>query len=345
MECVVCKKSATLQCGGCKNCLRYSNNPPVARYCGIECQTVDWTKHKSLWYLARERSWYYYDIQSVDRKPVEPEYFMMLEGSRTIETTLNMYGRNLIEDGTFNQDSPVAIPFTAALLQSKEEEEAALSFVGGIQAAAWMVEFIQGMLSSVVKRNTAVQHRTKGEKRRTRFSHGRPEDAFITNIPMAFDRRKPVHTVLKVVLRSGEVFAIDLAGAQHGHHEPVVPWEKYKEERILNIRSIDPAAAPKGLLQVQDYSIAKIASAHNRHHSSHVGKMITDDLMEQMNLTLLKWQKDNVGLKTVWTLPPDDYAVKQQAIVDQMHWDLTYTTDADSQATRRGLELRLNSGN
>lgn len=37
------------------------------------------------------------------------------------------------------------------------------------------------------------------------------------------DLRKPLHSVLKGTLRSGEVFAIDIAGAQHGHHEPVTP--------------------------------------------------------------------------------------------------------------------------
>ena len=52
-----------------------------------------------------------------------------------------------------------------------------------------------------------------------------------------FDGRKPEHSVLKLTLRSGEKYAVDLAGAQHGHFEPVTPWDEFEEERILNIVS------------------------------------------------------------------------------------------------------------
>lgn len=37
------------------------------------------------------------------------------------------------------------------------------------------------------------------------------------------------HVVLKAVLTSGEVYAIDLTGAQHGSFEPIVLWAKFME--------------------------------------------------------------------------------------------------------------------
>lgn len=55
--------------------------------------------------------------------------------------------QNLEEDGTYDARYPVAIPFAAHLLPSKEDQEAALSYLGGIQATAWMVEFIKAMMA------------------------------------------------------------------------------------------------------------------------------------------------------------------------------------------------------
>jgi hypothetical protein len=60
---------------------------------------------------------------------------------------------------------------------------------------------------------------------------------------MMFDGRKPLHTALKITLRSGELFAIDLAGASFGHHEPIVPWKEFEEKRILNLVSVEPVSS------------------------------------------------------------------------------------------------------
>jgi hypothetical protein len=50
-----------------------------------------------------------------------------------------------------------------------------------------------------------------------------------------FDAPKPFHNILKVTLRSGEEYAVDLACAQYGHFDPVTPWDEFEEKRILDI--------------------------------------------------------------------------------------------------------------
>jgi hypothetical protein len=111
-----------------------------------------------------------------------------------------------------------------------------------------MMEFVDGMLKSefltyshqiinpslsqpgVVKGVVAIEHRTAGETLRTKFRS-------LDNRPMGFaplglNLTKILHTVLKVTLRSGEKFAINLAGAQHENPQSVVPWAVFEAERI-----------------------------------------------------------------------------------------------------------------
>lgn len=87
--------------------------------------------------------------------------------------------------------------------------------------------------SGIIKENTYIQYETMGELRRTRW---KPYNCSCgTGIEGLHGLRKPRHSVLKVTLRSGEAYAIDLAGAQFGHYEPVVAWKHYNRERIWEI--------------------------------------------------------------------------------------------------------------
>lgn len=52
------------------------------------------------------------------------------------------------EKPQYDDKHHVIIPFAADLLPDKKDQEAILSYRGGIQATIWMVEFIQGMLDS-----------------------------------------------------------------------------------------------------------------------------------------------------------------------------------------------------
>lgn len=56
--------------------------------------------------------------------------------------------QNMEEKPQYDDKHHVIIPFAADLLPDKKDQEAILSYRGGIQATIWMVEFIQGMLDS-----------------------------------------------------------------------------------------------------------------------------------------------------------------------------------------------------
>lgn len=43
------------------------------------------------------------------------------------------------------------------------------------------------------------------------------------------------HIVTKLALKNGETYVLDLAGAQFGHFDPVMPWQDYVECRASEI--------------------------------------------------------------------------------------------------------------
>jgi hypothetical protein len=48
-----------------------------------------------------------------------------------------------------------------------------------------------------------------------------------------------LHEVLLVRLIDSSTFIFGIAGAQHGHYEPVIPWNKYMRERVVSINEIN----------------------------------------------------------------------------------------------------------
>ncbi|CZR60666.1 uncharacterized protein PAC_10562 [Phialocephala subalpina] len=159
--------------------------------------------------------------------------------------------------------------------------------------------------------------------------------------PTAFDGTRPVHTVLKVTLRSGESFSVGLAGAQYGHHNPVPPWKEFEEKRILNVSAIKEAEAPKDLLRVRDFSRDRIEQFHHQYYASNAPKMIMDDIFDLMNMDILRWQKENLSLETTLGLPENVFHAKQMDVDDYIQWRFNFPNAApDVYKTVRGAELR-----
>lgn len=49
-----------------------------------------------------------------------------------------------------------------------------------------------------------------------------------------------VHHILRVTLKDGSVWAVDVAGAQYGQHSPVVPFAQYARDSIAKILATRP---------------------------------------------------------------------------------------------------------
>jgi hypothetical protein len=168
----------------------------------------------------------------------------------------------------------------------------------------------------IVRKSEHVVFKTKNDKRRTRiYSCTVPVEEILA------DTRGITHEILKVTLRSGEKFAIDIAGAQYGYDDPVVEWEEYAQLRIFWIRSTDPPPQHGGILQVEDYSLEKMALLLQKISSVKPIRNISWDHLEAMNLHILEWQADErFALKQLWKLPENEFLVKRADLVDYVEW-------------------------
>lgn len=192
-----------------------------------------------------------------------------------------------------------------------------------------------------------VEHRTKGEKLLTRFHDNQQVQSNASRFLGVPVLLKPLHDVLRVTLRSGEKYAVDLASAQHGHDEAVIPWKQFESERILNVLSIKPvnnlalhqvpgdyvggelihlqANTPKGLLRVDDYSPQMIDHFHReRHATDGPGKLVDDDIFQLLNMELLHWQARNYSLKDLWRLPYGRYLANEIDLVQFVDWAFNF---------------------
>ena len=159
---------------------------------------------------------------------------------------------------------------------------------------------------------TQLEVRTKNEKRRTRMPQPR----------VLYLGGGVRHEVLQLKLRSGEVFAVDISGAQFGYYDPVTPWTVYQQNRVLKVLNAASAPQPKKILQVDDYSIQKMIFLFQKaRERKDPGRIIQLDLLETMNGHFLEWQADeHLSLKSLWTLPEKDFQKKHLDLVDYIEW-------------------------
>jgi hypothetical protein len=134
------------------------------------------------------------------------------------------------------------------------------------------------------------------------------------------------HEILKLTLRSGEIFAVDLSGAQYGYHEPVIGWDEYKQTRVREIEKSYPAPKPLGILDVEDYSLAKSYAIFQKIRSQgpkppQIG--VHGDVLEMMNFWMLEWQfEGRFGIKGLWKLTEKKFLQKQGNLIDFVDWKL-----------------------
>ncbi|TVY91988.1 hypothetical protein LAWI1_G002664 [Lachnellula willkommii] len=303
-----------MECSRCKLSPILEGDAPIVHYCNRDCQRADWSQHKTLcrnlqdrttlyrvatvaqklYYICRELTWAQYDIQSVERA----------------ENKLILHGR-VSEDATWPADYKVFPSHLFPAEADRRDREATLSYRTCRDSASWMVEFVEGMLKGIVVQASDIEVRTKNNKRLTRMP-----------LPGVWYMGDEVrHNVLKLQLRSGELFAVDLSGAQFGHHDPVTSWNEYEKTRVREVLDVDAAPSPDKILQVDDYSFQKMAFFVRKVTQPHEARRIHLDVLESMNLHFLEWQADeHLSLASLWSLGEKEFQKKHLDLVDYIEW-------------------------
>jgi hypothetical protein len=166
-----------------------------------------------------------------------------------------------------------------------------------------------------------IQFKTKNDRKRTRcYPLSTPQG------DIDLDTGGIRHEVLKLTLRSGEQFVVDIACAQYGYSEPVMRWKEYKELRVLFEYPGSGLCVPKalGVLDVHDYSLERMFFFSDKMQS---GKEIVGsqamDYLEAINIFMLEWQADEkLSIKALLKLPEPQFQRKKNDLVDYLDWKL-----------------------
>ena len=114
------------------------------------------------------------------------------------------------------------------------------------------------------------------------------------------------HTILRITLKNGERYAIDLTGAQYGHQENCVPWDESFATRVEQVVDVNAHGHAKE-------QIANEARTKNnpRNVLQDIGAYFANDL----RLSIMMWEKDGEDMDMLLTLPDKEYEAKKRDLL------------------------------
>ncbi|KAL2060846.1 hypothetical protein VTL71DRAFT_8898 [Oculimacula yallundae] len=336
MECANCKKPGKFACAQCEECPVTEGDSPIVHYCSAKCQKDDDVKHlptcqrlqdrltlyrvgriaQKLFFIYKEITWSQLKIDAIEKRG----QLVTLRGLK-------------FEDSTWPEDYKI---FPSHLVSSEEEREALLCYRACREALSWVIEFVDGFLKSDNLPMPVLTITNPDIDIATKMEHvdlcTKNDKQIMILVPPGVNMTiigGPTHEIIKVTLRSGEEFAIDITAPQYGCSDIVVPWKLYEGQRVLQVVSKVPAPRSIGLLQYEDYTIHAMIRAYQLMQSkTRQNKSVDGDTISAMNFHFLEWQTDEgQGLKTMVKLSNTRFERKMTDLVNFMHWKFNSVPD------------------
>ncbi len=114
------------------------------------------------------------------------------------------------------------------------------------------------------------------------------------------------HNIIRVTLKNGESYALDIAGAQYGWHEPVTPWQLYNTSRVREIKDVAPFGGTRTCYKT---------GANNMSEQRKWIHSIKEDFAEGVDLALAWWQRVNIMSTDLLRLPEHEFQKRQTSLL------------------------------
>ncbi|KAL9580315.1 MAG: hypothetical protein Q9212_004568 [Teloschistes hypoglaucus] len=220
-SCDYCAQPAALCCSGCVDSpTSRGTQSPRTFYCTPTCQRAAWHVHKKICNTlsARKRVYRAGDtIQRIFYAYRERAFEKMFTKIEVEGDTMYMY------EGEYGEDQYLA-PFPHDLFSREEDKWAALTFHACSDAVAFMCHILEMLLKGLY---------TVIDEVDTMKLLNTPRKTWIVDQNrIVHDRTEYPHELFRVVLKTGEMYALDFSGAQHGYFDPVLPWDTYLQSRL-----------------------------------------------------------------------------------------------------------------
>ncbi|KAL8635448.1 MAG: hypothetical protein Q9228_007059 [Teloschistes exilis] len=220
-SCDHCGQPAALCCSGCVESPTLGGiSPPRTFYCSPKCQRAAWDIHKKICSTLSARKRVYRAgnmIQKIFYAYRERAFEKMFTKIEVEGDTMYMY------EGEYGEDQYL-VPFPHDLFSSEEDKWAAFTFHACSDAVAFMCHLLKMFLKGlyVVIDEVEMMKLLKTPR----------ETCVVDQNRIIHDRNEYRHEVFRVVLKTGEMYALDFSGAQYGYHDPVLPWDTYVQSRL-----------------------------------------------------------------------------------------------------------------
>ena len=118
-----------------------------------------------------------------------------------------------------------------------------------------------------------------------------------------------MHSVIRITLKNGDKYILDLTGAQYGWEEIVTPYDMYQQSKIRLIKEILPFGGMRQFCKDRAENTGGMAKWNHR----------ADNAFETALNDLLKsWQQRNKSLSTLLKLPDDQFKKQQAGLLEML---------------------------
>ena len=131
----------------------------------------------------------------------------------------------------------------------------------------------------------------------------------LANNTSGVDATDYLHSVIRITLKNGDKYILDLTGAQYGWQEIVTPYDIYQQSKIRLISKVLPFG---GTRQFCKERAEKTGGMAKWHHRTDIGFEIA------LNGLLKLWQQGTMSLSTLLRLPDDQFEKQQARLLEML---------------------------
>ena len=131
--------------------------------------------------------------------------------------------------------------------------------------------------------------------------------------PIGIDAAEYPHTIIRITTKSGETYALDMAGAQYGWDEVIIPWELYVNTRVRAIRNVMPFGETKAFCKTR---------AENMGEQCTWIHQIQEGFAKNMEDAITGWQSGHIPTTKLLRLPEQEFQRKQSSLLDAVDQSL-----------------------
>ncbi|KAL8824708.1 MAG: hypothetical protein Q9170_008068, partial [Blastenia crenularia] len=291
--CMACGKRASVACIHCNLAPDGANGFLRQCYCSVDCQSIDWPKHRPICQILQERKRLY---KAGDTARRIFEVFSRRCWTAPVDR-IDKYADQLL----IHQAEPVGMsrlqPFRSENFGGKQEEAAMLAYSRDVDALMYLHPFLEVLLSGLYISIEEFAFSVKNAKFHMRWFQGNGMSVV----------REYRHLVLRVTGISGGQYALDMTGAQFGWWETVLPWDFYLATRIRN-PSFDTFGTTKARMEAN----RGLLNENAQHYY-----LLREQFATQLMCNIDIWQRCNCSLPDLLHLYGTAFDEKQTSLIEQ----------------------------